>query len=150
MIVKELMSTSVCFVKADGTVADAVALMKKYDIGFVPICDNKGCLIGLVTDRDIVLRALTESSPERQTDTLSINTNQIPVSSIMSTDVVTVTSDINIHDAALLFSKKGVRRLPVLENGRLVGVLSLSDLARKRIFLSEIGDIMNSITKRFT
>lgn len=150
MIVKELMSTSVCFVKADGTVSDAVALMKKYDIGFVPVCDNKGCLIGLVTDRDIVIRALTEDSTGKQQSSVSCPANQIPISHIMTTDLVTVTSDRNVHDAALLFSEKGVRRLPVLENGRLAGVLSLSDLARKRVFLAEIGDIMNSITKRFT
>ncbi len=150
MIVKELMSTSVSFVKADGTVADAVALMKKYDIGFVPVCDNKGCLIGLVTDRDIVLRALTEESTEKQQNSHFESIDRIPISHVMTTDVVTVTADKNIHDAALLFSKKGVRRLPVLENGRLAGVLSLSDLARKRVFLAEIGDIMNSITKRFT
>ncbi len=137
MTVKDLMSVHICYVKKDATAADAAKLMKQYDIGFVPVCDNKGCILGLVTDRDIVLSAISSS-----TCTLS----SLSVSDIMKSDIFAVTAETSVHDAACIFAEKKVRRLPVLENNKLVGVLALSDLAKKKIFLAEVGDIMGSIS----
>lgn len=139
MTVKELMTTSVCFLKPDASISDAAALMKKNNIGIVPICDNRGCLLGLVTDRDILMRVSTA-------DAASIELTKI--SDIMTTNLVTISPEMNVHDAACLFSKKKVHRLPVLENGRLVGMLSLTDLAKKKIFLAEVGDIMGAIATK--
>lgn len=139
MTVKELMTTSVCFLKPDASISDAAALMKKNNIGIVPICDNRGCLLGLVTDRDILMRVSTA-------DAASIELTKI--SDIMTTNLVTISPEMNVHDAACLFSKKKVHRLPVLENGRLVGMLSLTDLAKKKIFLAEVGDIMGAIAAK--
>ena len=139
MTVKELMTTSVCFLKSDASIPDAAALMKKNDIGVVPVCDNRGCLLGLVTDRDILLRALTSGGSAMK---------EINISDIMTANVVTVSPEMNIHDAACIFSKKKVRRLPVLENDRLVGMLSLTDLAKKKIFLAEVGDVMGAIASK--
>ena len=65
----------------------------------------------------------------------------------MTSEIAYATPDMNIHDAALIFAEKKLRRLPVLENSRLVGILSLSDLSQKKIFLAEVGDIMGSIAK---
>lgn len=138
MTVKELMSTNICYIKSDAPLSEAVNLMKKYDIGFVPVCDSKGCLVGLLTDRDILLRIPDSAAPSLK---------QIPAEEVMTRQVAAVSADMNIHDAACVFSQKKVRRLPVLENARLVGVLSLSDLAKKRIFLAEIGEIMSAIAK---
>lgn len=139
MTVKELMTTSVCFLKPDASISDAAALMKKNNIGIVPICDNRGCLLGLVTDRDILMRVSTA-------DAASVELTKI--SDIMTTNLVTISPEMNVHDAACLFSKKKVHRLPVLENGRLVGMLSLTDLAKKKIFLAEVGDIMGAIATK--
>ncbi|SCJ76942.1 Inosine-5'-monophosphate dehydrogenase [uncultured Eubacterium sp.] len=139
MTVKELMTTSVCFLKPDASISDAAALMKKNNIGIVPICDNRGCLLGLVTDRDILMRVSTA-------DAASVELTKI--SDIMTTNLVTISPEMNVHDAACLFSKKKVHRLPVLENGRLVGMLSLTDLAKKKIFLAEVGDIMGAIAAK--
>lgn len=139
MTVKELMTTSVCFLKSDATIPDAAALMKKNNIGVVPVCDNRGCLLGLVTDRDILIRALTLGAGSLE---------QMKVSDIMTASVVTASPEMNIHDVACIFSKKKVHRLPVLENDRLVGMLSLTDLAKKKIFLAEVGDIMGAIASR--
>lgn len=137
MTVKELMSVNICFVTADADVTAAAALMKKYDIGLIPVCDQKGCLLGLVTDRDIVLRALSAKE----------GIEKKKVRHIMTEEIVSVTPMTDIHDAALVFSEKKVRRLPVLDNGRLVGILSLSDLSGKRIFLAEVGEIMGNLAK---
>lgn len=139
MTVKELMTTSVCFLKPDASISDAATLMKKNNIGIVPICDNRGCLLGLVTDRDILMRVSTA-------DAASVELTKI--SDIMTTNLVTISPEMNVHDAACLFSKKKVHRLPVLENGRLVGMLSLTDLAKKKIFLAEVGDIMGAIATK--
>ncbi len=133
------MTTSVCFLKPDASISDAAALMKKNNIGIVPICDNRGCLLGLVTDRDILMRVSTA-------DAAIVELTKI--SDIMTTNLVTISPEMNVHDAACLFSKKKVHRLPVLENGRLVGMLSLTDLAKKKIFLAEVGDIMGAIAAK--
>lgn len=133
------MTTSVCFLKPDAFISDAAALMKKNSIGVVPVCDNRGCLLGLVTDRDILIRALALGTGGLE---------HMKVSDIMTASIVTVSPEMNIHDAACIFSKKKVHRLPVVENDRLVGMLSLTDLAKKKIFLAEVGDIMGAIASK--
>ncbi len=137
MTVKELMSSSVCFVKPDAPLQQAAALMKQYDIGFIPICDNNGGLLGAVTDRDLITRADFERSQPSLT----------PVSMLMSSDLITISPDMDIHEATCIFSRGKVRRLPVVENGRLVGILTLNDLAKKRLYLAEVGDIMGAMTR---
>ena len=97
MIVKELMSSNVCFIKPDASVYDAAALMKRCDVGFIPVCDSRGCLLGLITDRDIVLRALNP-------DATCLST--LHVSEIMSSEIVSISPEMNIHDAACVFSEK--------------------------------------------
>lgn len=137
MIVKELMSTKIYFAKINAVVSDVAALMKQYDIGFIPICDNRGSLLGAVTDRDIVLRGILNHS---------VPPSRLPVSEIMSKNIASVNTDMDVHDAACIFSEKKVRRLPVLENEKLVGILSLSDLARKKLYHAEVGDIMGFLS----
>jgi CBS domain-containing protein len=143
MLVKELMSSSVCFVKEDASLLDIAALMKKHDVGLIPVCDNKGCLLGVITDRDIVLK-LAENNPS-----INMESKAAPVAeTIMNKSPVTIASDLNIHDAACVFSQHRLRRLPVVENHRLVGILSISDLAKRKLFLAEVGDILGEIAKK--
>lgn len=139
MLVKELMQTKVYFVTADSTVSDVISLMRNYNVGIVPVCDNKGVLLGVITDRDLILKLPLS---------VGFDTERLPeVRSLMTENVATVRSTAEIHDAALIFSNKKVHRLPVLENGKLVGILSISDLAKKRIFLAEVGEIIGSIAE---
>ncbi len=97
MTVKELMSTNVYFISSDAPVTSAAALMKKNNIGLVPVCDSKGCLLGLITDRDIVLRALTDDKKKLE---------ELIVSDVMTKDIVTISPEMDIHDAACIFSQK--------------------------------------------
>ncbi|MGN0733958.1 MAG: CBS domain-containing protein [Emergencia sp.] len=139
MLVKELMKTKVYFVVADSPIRDVISLMKNYDIGIVPVCDNTGALMGVITDRDIILRCPISGS---------FDNGETPVArDIMSENIASVNSTAEIHDAAVVFAKKRVHRLPVLENGKLAGILSVSDLAGKRIFLAEVGEIIGSISE---
>ena len=110
MTVKDLMASSVCFVKPDAPLHQAAALMKRYDIGFVPVCDNRGALLGAVTDRDLITRADWEGPLAAQA----------PVSDLMTRELVTVPPDMDIHRAACIFSERKVRRLPVVENGSMM------------------------------
>ena len=139
MLVKEMMQTKVYFVTANSTLSDIISLLRNYNIGIVPVCDNTGALMGVITYRDIIMRIPDFGSFDVRTTTLARD--------IMTTDVSTVSSTAEIHDAAKIFANKKVHRLPVLENGKLAGMLSISDLAKKRVFLAEVGDIIGSIAE---
>ena len=119
MKVDELMTRDPASLQPGSTVAEAAALMKRRDCGSLPVVDG-GKVVGIVTDRDIVLRAVAaQKDPAR-----------VPVSEIMSTDPVTVTPDTTSAEATKLMSDRQVRRLPVVEDGRLVGLLAIGQLAR--------------------
>ena len=130
MVVKDLMSINIRSVKLEDFAEKAAEIMRAENVGIVPICDAQHHLLGVVTDRDLVIRRGLG----------------LPVSQSMTAEVHTISSRLNIHDAALLFSKYGVRRLPVVDGDRLVGMLSLKDLARKKIFTAEIGHIVYEVS----
>ncbi len=132
MMVKDLMTTSVTSVKPDAPVTAAVNIMRGEDVGIVPVCDIQNHLLGIITDRDIIMR-----------DGIGKN-----VQDIMTKPVVCAAAKEDIHDAAIKMSENGVRRLPVIENEKLVGMLSLKDLARKKIFTAEIGHIIYDICNK--
>ena len=132
MLVKDLMTTAVMSVPPESPAAAAVKIMRSENVGIVPVCDIQGHLLGVVTDRDILMRDGTSKT----------------VDEIMSSNVVCPFPKENIHDAAMKMSEHGVRRLPVVENEKLVGMLSLKDLAGKRIFTAEIGHIMYNICNK--
>lgn len=139
MLVKDLMTASVSFVMPDDTIDTAVKIMRGEDTGIVPVCDIQKHILGVITDRDILMR--TDSLGCRALETRGVQ-------SVMTRDVFCVDVKADIHDAALLMSQKGIRRLPVLENGKLAGILSLKDLAKKRVFIAEIGHIIYELSNK--
>ena len=132
MLVKDLMTAAVTSVPPGSAVDSAIKVMRSEDVGIVPVCDIQGHLLGVITDRDILIRDGFGKT----------------VDEIMSRDVISAAPKDDIHDAALKMSQYGVRRLPVLENEKLTGMLSLKDLAGKRIFTAEIGHIMYNICNK--
>ena len=132
MLVKDLMTAAVTSVPPGSGVDSAVKVMRSEDVGIVPVCDIQGHLLGVITDRDILIRDGFGKT----------------VDEIMSRDVISAAPKDDIHDAALKMSQYGVRRLPVLENEKLTGMLSLKDLAGKRIFTAEIGHIIYNICNK--
>ena len=123
------MSASISYVFQDDTIKRVIFIMKSEDVGILPVCDKQNHVLGVITDRDIVVR----------------NDNAKLASEIMTENVVTVNSGDDIHQAALKFSKYGIHRLPVIDNQRLVGMLSLKDLAKKKVLTAEIGHIIYNI-----
>lgn len=119
MRVTEVMTPWVECVHSDTTLHEAAARMKSRDIGMLPVCDNDR-LVGVITDRDITVRATAEGEPP----------TIIRVGDVMTLDLLWCFEDADLADASLLMQEKQVRRLLVLnKDKRLVGILSLGDLA---------------------
>ena len=149
MTVKELMSTNITCV-SESTPADQIAMqMRKNDVGCMPVCDDAGHIKGIVTDRDLVIRCLAKAVAADENDKKagSPGNTMLTAGEIMSLDPVTVSPDQNIHDAALLFSAHKIRRLPVTEASRIVGMLSLGDVAVKPVYIDEAGDALSAISQ---
>lgn len=119
---REVMTRAVRTVRRDSSLREAARLMKEEDSGVIPIVDEHGRLEGLVTDRDLALRAFTGGrSPE-----------QLLVSDVMTDDLDAVTPDEDLHGVVDLMARRQLRRVPVIErDDRLVGIVSLSDIAQR-------------------
>ncbi|MBR0600246.1 CBS domain-containing protein [Sinanaerobacter chloroacetimidivorans] len=138
MRVKDLMATSVTCVRPDTSVMQVAKQMKQENIGSVPVCNDRGEALGIITDRDIVIRSVSdENNPKTAKD-------------IMTTNLIYANPNMDTHEAALLLAKYQVRRLPVVENNKIVGMLAMADIARKPIYVDEAGDALSAISKPST
>lgn len=128
MKVDECMCQDVCFVKPDCKVYDAARIMNENHIGCIPVCDDNKYIVGLITDRDIVLRAVACDKDYKNT----------PVSDIMTKNVCTCGCKEDIYQAQKTMSQNQIRRIPVVnEQNKMVGILTMGDLANH---WQEIGD----------
>ena len=118
MQVKDLMSSHLITVDREETVAAAARLLSRHNVGALPVT-NGGRLVGMLTDRDIAVRCVAAN----------FDPNLTRVRSVMSAGAVTVPAEESGVRAAKTMGKHQVRRLPVTQDGRLVGMLSQSDLA---------------------
>jgi CBS domain-containing protein len=118
--IREVMTPGPETIQADRPAAEAAKLMQQADAGMIPVLDD-GNLLGTVTDRDIAIRLVAEGKDPQAT----------PVREIASTSVVTIEPDRELDEALKLMAKHQVRRLPVVEDGRLVGVVAQADVARE-------------------
>jgi CBS domain-containing protein len=129
-LVRELMAEPVVTVTADSPITEAARLMRDADIGDV-IVVNKMKPVGVLTDRDIVVRGIADNRAP----------GTVTAGEICTTDVVSVAPDAEISQAIALMRRAAVRRLPVTEAGQLIGVLSLGELAIERDETSVLADI---------
>jgi CBS domain-containing protein len=119
--VKDVMSASPIGLEDSATLVDAARAMREGDFGSVVVLKG-GTICGVVTDRDIVVRAVAEGKDPKS----------VKLGEICSEQVVTVSPDQSVDEAAELMRDKAVRRVPVVDNGRLVGIVSLGDLAKQK------------------
>ena len=119
MKVSEIMARDVVSVGRDEPVSCAARLMERYNIGAVPVSGEDGRIVGVVTDRDIITRCVALGERPAQT----------PVKRIMTKKAVTVNAGDDVRRAAQLMAARRVRRLPVVEDDRVVGMVSLGDIA---------------------
>lgn len=115
--VRDVMTSSVEYCTPLDNVFEVAVKMKELNVGAIPICENDH-LLGMITDRDIVIRGVAEKRP-----------NSTRVTDIMSEHLITADPGMSIEEAAKLMAKNQIRRLPIVENNRLVGICSLGDLA---------------------
>jgi len=134
--IKDAMTTKPASLPASATVADAAQQMRQLDIGDV-LVEQEGRLAGIVTDRDIVVRAIAEGR-----DATS------KLGDIVSSEVVCITPAESADDAIRLMRERALRRVPVVENGRPVGIVSLGDLAGERDPRSVLGEISSAPPNR--
>ena len=127
MKVKDCMCGEVCCVKPDTKVYEVAKIMEKNHIGCVPVCDNQNCLVGVITDRDIILRGVACDKDVK-------NTN---ASDIMTCNVCTCNENDDICDAEQKMATNQIRRIPVVDNNKVIGILTLGDLAH---YNEEIGE----------
>jgi len=117
MKIKEIMTTDVETCMPESTLQEVASKMREINVGSIPICED-GRLVGIVTDRDIVIRGLAEQIP-----------SDAPISEILSAEVITGTVDLTVEEAAELMAVHKIRRLPIVAGNQVIGIVSLGDLA---------------------
>jgi CBS domain-containing protein len=135
--VRDVMTMTPTTLRPDQTVTVAARIMEAENVGDVIISDNNE-VRGVVTDRDLTVRAIARGL-DPQTTTLG---------EICSSDPITVESDAKLEQAADVMSKNAIRRLPVVDQGKLVGVVSLGDLAERQEPDSALGEISSAPPNR--
>jgi CBS domain-containing protein len=120
--IRELMTRDPITLKSETTVAEAARAMRDHDIGDVLVTESGGKLCGILTDRDIVVRGLAEGKNPETTKLTELCTKQL----------VHLSPDDGVDSAIKLMTREGVRRIPVLDAGKPVGIVSLGDLAVAR------------------
>lgn len=133
MKIAEIMTSTVTAVGSCERISDAARLMADEDVGALPVLDGAK-VIGMVTDRDIAVRAVAEGLPA-----------EALVRRIMSKDVISCSPDDDLEDVLEIMSNEQVRRLPVCESGRLVGIAAIADIARRDPDKFEVGEALDEI-----
>lgn len=122
MRVKECMCERVIWTKPNDTVETVAKLMNTNHIGCLPVCDanDQDKIVGFVTDRDIILRVVACGKDAKTT----------PISDVMTTEIIKTTPDTELEAATEIMSRNQIRRMPVIQDGDLVGILTLGDIAK--------------------
>lgn len=128
--VKDVMTKTVITVEANKTVTEAAALMAENDVGNLIVMDDDNTPIGIVTERDFVRRVLAKEKPSKT-----------KISEVMSTPLRVIDPDAPLKEAARRMVRKRIRRLPVIKDNKLVGIITTTDFARhlsKKTFTDDI------------
>jgi CBS domain-containing protein len=133
--VKEVMSSNPCSIDADKPVSYAAKMMKDENVGMAPVVEGER-LVGALTDRDIVTRVVAEGK----------DPDSVTAREAASTQLVTVEPEQDLDEALRMMASNQVRRLPVVEDDRLVGVLAQADVAREADD-QKTGEVVEQISK---
>ena len=136
MKVRDVMTNPVIRINPEESVAVAARTLEHYNIGILPVCGYDGNVCGLVTDRDLVTRCLASGRSPMKT----------PVREVMTSQVIAAKPEMDAAAAAQLMGQRQIRRLPVMENGRLCGMVTIGDLARREESAPDATDALADIT----
>jgi CBS domain-containing protein len=134
--IRDIMTDNVeCCTLLDNVFEVAVK-MKELNVGAIPIVDQEK-LVGMITDRDIVVRGVAEKHP-----------GSTKVEDIMSSKLVTITADATSQEAAKLMAEHQIRRLPVVEGDKLIGIVSLGDFAIRKLTDDQAKEALTEISEQ--
>ena len=136
-LVRHVMTEAPKTLSPERTVADAAGLMEQYDIGVIPLANENGAVLGLVTDRDLVLRVLAKQRDPRE----------VTLGEIATKDPVSISPDASLSDARDLMAGHKIRRLPVVKEGKLVGILALGDIAVADASKRAVGEVLDEVSE---
>ena len=136
MKVKDIMTQGVISIHPEETAEVAARTLTQYNIGALPVCGSDGKICGMVTDRDLVIRCMASGRMPADTK----------VRDVMTSQVTSVKPDMELGVAAHLMGRCQIRRLPVTENGKLCGMVSLGDLANREDSVMDAADALMDIT----
>lgn len=134
--VKEIMTTDCITAAMQDNLYELAVMMKNNDIGFVPVVEGKK-LMGVVTDRDLVIRGLAEK-----------HAGSTEVAKVISSEVQTIEPTASVDEASELMARYQIRRLPVVENGDLLGIVAIGDMAVRDRFADEAGEALSRISEQ--
>ena len=137
MLVRDLMSKDLVLADTNDTVFDVAKMMRHHNIGAVPVVAHGTQVLGMITDRDIVLNMAKEEFDPCRTF----------ASNIMSDKVYSVKPDVEVDFALDLMRKQQIRRLAVIENEQLVGMISIGDIAASNKFNMEVSEALTEISQ---
>lgn len=132
--IQQVMSADPVTLAMSASVHEAAKAMRDLDIGDVVVLDDSGSVSGIVTDRDIAIRAVAERA----------DISDMTVGEICSRDLQMLSPSDSVGDAVRLMTEKAIRRLPIVEDGRPVGIVSLGDLAATQDPESGLADISSA------
>ncbi|MGI8602298.1 MAG: CBS domain-containing protein [Verrucomicrobiales bacterium] len=137
MQLKDIMTTDVEVIRPDSSIAEAAEKMRSLDVGSLPVCDGRR-LLGMITDRDVTIRATASGS----------DPNKTMVRECMTPELVYCFEDQNVNEAEKVMQEKQIRRLPVLTRDKqLTGIVSLGDLATKTGDVQQVGRTVREISE---
>jgi CBS domain-containing protein len=134
--IQDCMTTNVETVSSNQSIKEAAAIMNQSNVGSIPVVDN-GQLKGIITDRDITIRSTSEG---RDSET--------PVSHVMTTNLVSGHTSMTAAEAAKVMAQHQIRRLPIVENNQLVGIVALGDLATEQMSNEAAGVALTNISEQ--
>ena len=137
-VVREFMTTDAQCIPEDQTLQDAARMMRDLDCGSLPICGNDGKLTGFITDRDIVVKCLAEGKDAREVRAGDLATGK----------PYWVDADANVDEAINMMEEHQVRRLPVIKDHKLVGIISQGDIARNHYAEQRVGEMVEHISAK--
>ena len=111
MKVRDIMTKDVTSINPASTVIEAAQLMQKLNVGSIPVCDQSG-VVGIITDRDIVVRNVAHGNNPQNTSVRDVMTSQVTAAS----------PDMEINDVSRIMSRQQIRRMPVVENNKVIGL----------------------------
>ena len=136
MKIRDVMTSAVVKVSPEESAEVAARALTRHNVGILPVCDHRGKVCGLLTDRDLVTRCMASGRSAADTK----------VRDVMTLQITTAGPDMEVGVAAHLMGRLQVRRLPVVENGRLCGMVSLGDLACRENCAMDAADALSDIS----